>query len=142
MKRLMRIPDEGRVAGVCAGIARYFDIDVTLVRLLWLILAIVPGAIVGGLLAYAAAWIIIPPGTAVPPALGRPRLARSATDRRIAGVCGGVAAYAGIDATVVRIAVVILTIYPGAIVGGVIAYAVAWFILPADPGVEPMVSPA
>ncbi len=143
MKRLIRIPDRGRLAGVCAGVADYLDTDVTLVRLAWLVLSIVPGAIVGGLLAYAAAWLLIPAGTAPLPAIdARPHLARSTSDRRIAGVCGGLAAYLGIDATAVRIAVVILSIYPGAIVCGVIGYAIAWFIIPSESPMGPVVSPA
>jgi len=142
MKRLIRIPDRGRVAGVCAGIADYLDTDVTIVRLAWLVLSIAPGAIVGGLLAYAAAWILIPPG--VPPAAAdvRPRLTRSVSDRKIAGVCGGLAGYLNVDATVVRIAFVILSIYPGAIVCGLLAYAVAWLIIPSETPMQPVVSPA
>jgi phage shock protein C len=56
-KRLVR-PREGRkIAGVCLGVAEYFDLDVTLVRLVWLIAAIVTGI---GLLSYPIAWIVIP----------------------------------------------------------------------------------
>ena len=143
MKRLTRVPDRGRIAGVCAGIADYLETDVTIVRLAWLVLSIVPGAIVGGLLAYAAAWVLIPAGTSPAPAIvARPRLSRSASDSRIAGVCGGLAAYLGIDSTAVRIAVVILSIYPGAIVCGVIGYAIAWFIIPPESEPRPLVSPA
>ena len=36
-KRLYKIKDEAKVSGVCAGIAEYFNIDVTIVRLLWLL---------------------------------------------------------------------------------------------------------
>jgi len=46
-----------KVAGVCAGFARYFDVDVTLVRVIWLAVAICTGV---GFIAYLAAWIIIP----------------------------------------------------------------------------------
>jgi phage shock protein PspC (stress-responsive transcriptional regulator) len=46
-----------KIAGVCAGFARYFDVDVTLVRVLWLAIAITTGV---GFLAYLAAWIIMP----------------------------------------------------------------------------------
>ena len=46
-----------KVAGVCAGFARYFDIDVVLVRVLVLIIALCTGV---GFLAYLAAWIVIP----------------------------------------------------------------------------------
>ena len=56
-KRLLR-PRAGRkIAGVCAGFAEYFDLDVTLVRLVWLIVGICTGI---GLLAYPVAWIIMP----------------------------------------------------------------------------------
>jgi phage shock protein PspC (stress-responsive transcriptional regulator) len=133
-RRLERLPADGKIAGVCAGLSAYFDVDVTLVRLVWIILSIVPGAIIGGIVAYAAAWFLMPVAAASvrPPSL-KPRLVRSATNRQLAGVCGGLAEYFGIDPTVVRIAAVILAIYPGAIVCGLLAYAVAWFIIPDAP---------
>ena len=142
MRRLMRIPAEGRIAGVCAGLAHYFDTDVTLVRAAWLVLSIVPGALIGGLLAYAGAWLVMPPTTVQTSTPGRRHLTRSRLDRRIGGVCGGIAEYAGVDPTVVRVAAVVLAVYPGAIVGGLLAYAAAWFILPADPPTAPLMSPA
>ena len=52
-RRLVRIPADEKIAGVCAGIADYLDVDVTLVRALWLALSIVPGAVIGGIVAYA-----------------------------------------------------------------------------------------
>jgi phage shock protein C len=130
-RRLWRIPTEGRLGGVCAGIARYTDVDVTFIRLAWVLLSIVPGMIVGGLLVYAGAWLLMP-ATWLPepvPSTGR-RLYRSVSDRKLAGVCGGIAEYFKVDATVIRIAVVVLTVYPGAIIGGVIAYAIAWLVIP------------
>jgi phage shock protein PspC (stress-responsive transcriptional regulator) len=131
-KRLFRCSVDGRVAGVCAGIAHYLDTDVTLVRLAWIVLSIVPGGIVGGLLACVAAWIIVPNSTEpIGPSKTR-RLSRSVTDRKIAGVCGGFAGYFGVDATVVRVVWAILTLVPGGIVFGVVAYLVAWFIMPSD----------
>jgi phage shock protein PspC (stress-responsive transcriptional regulator) len=70
------------------------------------------------------------------------RLRRSTQDRRIAGVCGGLAEYFGVDATAVRVAVVILAIYPGAVIFGVIAYVVAWVIVPTDTTPQPAHSAA
>jgi phage shock protein PspC (stress-responsive transcriptional regulator) len=143
MKRLFRIPDEGRVAGVCAGIAHYLDADVTLIRLAWVVLSIVPGALIGGVLAYLAAWLLVPVASAPAGAASPgPRLTRSAHDRRIGGVCGGLAAYFRVDATAVRVAVVILAIYPGAVIFGVIAYIVAWFIVPGEMTPKPVPSAA
>jgi phage shock protein PspC (stress-responsive transcriptional regulator) len=132
-KRLFRHPADGRLGGVCAGIADYLETDVTLIRLLWVILSIVPGGFVGGIIAYAAAWIIIP--EADTPALdtsGRRRLTRSLHDRKIAGVCGGLAEYFDLDPTVVRVAWAVLTVVPGGIVLGVVAYLVGWFIMPTQ----------
>src|SRR6185436_13795781 len=131
-RRLLRRSVNGRVAGVCAGIAEYLDADVTLVRLAWVILSIVPGGFIGGILAYIAAWIIIPDagGTAPAAAVSLRRLTRSVVDRKIAGVCGGIAEYLKVDSTVVRLGWIVLAIFPGAIVCGVIAYLVAWFIMP------------
>lgn len=52
-------PREGKkIAGVCAGVARYFELDVTLVRIVWIVLVFVPP--VPGLIAYVACWIAMP----------------------------------------------------------------------------------
>ena len=141
-RRLERRKNEGNIAGVCAGLADYFDTDVTFVRLAWIVLSIFPGAVIGGVVAYAAAWWLMPIATDELPKPERRRLVRSATDRKIAGVCGGIGEYFAIDATVVRLAVVILAIYPGAVVCGVVAYLIAWVVIPAPPAVrlEPSVS--
>jgi phage shock protein PspC (stress-responsive transcriptional regulator) len=58
MKRLMRSRQNRVIAGVCGGIAEYFGIDATIVRLIWIILAL-PGGIPGTLL-YLIAWIVMP----------------------------------------------------------------------------------
>lgn len=57
------------------------------------------------------------------------RLTRSRSDRKLAGVCGGFAAYAGIDANVVRILMVALTLFGFA---GPVIYLVAWLIVPEE----------
>jgi phage shock protein PspC (stress-responsive transcriptional regulator) len=46
-----------KVAGVCAGFARYYGEDVTLVRVVWLAVALATGI---GFLAYIAAWMVMP----------------------------------------------------------------------------------
>ncbi|HAI52369.1 MAG: PspC domain-containing protein [Limnochordia bacterium] len=56
-KRIYRSSRDRKIGGVCGGIAEYFNIDPTIVRLIWAILAIVYGT---GILAYIVAWIIIP----------------------------------------------------------------------------------
>jgi phage shock protein PspC (stress-responsive transcriptional regulator) len=59
-KRVVRPQGDRKIAGVCAGLAKYFELDVTAVRLLWVVLTIYPGAIILGVIAYAVAWFIIP----------------------------------------------------------------------------------
>lgn len=55
------------------------------------------------------------------------RLTRSTTDRKIAGVAGGIAEYLGIDPTVVRVLWVLAVIAGGF---GVLAYVILWIVLP------------
>jgi phage shock protein PspC (stress-responsive transcriptional regulator) len=130
-RRLVRLPEEGRIGGVCAGIAAYFDTDVTLIRLAWIILSIAPGLLLGGVIAYAVCWVVVPEAGPGERQIYRgTRLTRSVTDRQIAGVCGGLAEYLRVDPTIVRIVSVVLAVYPGALIGGVIAYLIGWFIIP------------
>ncbi|WP_243043101.1 PspC domain-containing protein [Dyella sedimenti] len=55
------------------------------------------------------------------------RLHRSLTDRKLAGVCGGIAEYLGWDPTLVRLLWVVLTLLGGS---GVVAYIVLWIVMP------------
>jgi phage shock protein C len=58
------------------------------------------------------------------------RLVRSRDDRWLAGVCGGVAEYAGVDANLVRLVVVLGTIFGfGSLL---VAYIVAWLLMPEE----------
>ena len=59
-RRLERSMPDKKIAGVCSGFAHYFDIDVTLMRIIWLVLVFVPPSI--GLIAYILAWIVMPKG--------------------------------------------------------------------------------
>ena len=134
-KRLFRSSASGRIGGVCAGLAEYLEADVTFIRLAWVVLSIVPGVFVGGFLAYLGAWIVMPDSSA-PGTTGdasTKRLTRSATDRKIAGVCAGLADYVNVDPTIVRVVWIVLTVVPGVIVLGIAAYLVAWFIMPGTP---------
>jgi phage shock protein PspC (stress-responsive transcriptional regulator) len=62
----------------------------------------------------------------------RPRLTRSRTDRRIAGVAGGLAEHTGVDAVLWRVALVALTLTGGS---GVLVYGLLWLLMP--PADEP-----
>ena len=56
-KRLMRSGRDQKIAGVCAGVAHYLDMDPTIVRVIWGVLAFCYGV---GIVAYIILWIIAP----------------------------------------------------------------------------------
>ena len=56
-KPLRRSRRHKAIAGVCAGFAEYFELDISLVRVIWLLVALFGG---GGLIAYLICWIVIP----------------------------------------------------------------------------------
>jgi phage shock protein C len=60
------------------------------------------------------------------------KLYRSARDKKLAGVCGGIGVYLDIDPTLIRLAWIVLTILTG-IVPGVIGYIIAAIIMPREP---------
>jgi phage shock protein C len=62
---------EKKIGGVCAGFARYMDADITLIRVLWLLITIFSG-IVPGLVVYLVAWIAMPADYSAPVPAGRP----------------------------------------------------------------------
>jgi phage shock protein PspC (stress-responsive transcriptional regulator) len=58
------------------------------------------------------------------------RLTRSRRDRKIAGICGGLAEYFGIDPVIPRLIWVILALGAGI---GVFAYLICWIVIPKEP---------
>ena len=57
-RKLRRIVSQKKIAGVCAGFAEYFDTDVTMMRVIWVALLILPPHL--GLIAYIVAWAVLP----------------------------------------------------------------------------------
>ena len=57
-KVLVRRRDGRMLAGVCAGVADYLGLDVTVVRVIWAVVSVITGG--AGVLAYLVAWAIIP----------------------------------------------------------------------------------
>jgi phage shock protein PspC (stress-responsive transcriptional regulator) len=64
-----------------------------------------------------------------PPPAVRPPLRRTRTDRKVAGVAGGLGAYLGIDPVILRILFVVLAIFGGS---GLLLYLVAWLLIPEE----------
>ena len=58
MKKLYRSQKDKKIAGVCAGLAEYFNIDPTIVRIIFIIL-LLPGGF-PGLIPYLILWAIVP----------------------------------------------------------------------------------
>ena len=58
VKKLHRSTDDRWLAGVCGGLAKYFNVDPTLMRVIFVILALIG---LGGVIIYLVLWVIIPP---------------------------------------------------------------------------------
>jgi phage shock protein C len=56
-RKLYRSKSNRQIAGVCGGLAEYFNLDATLIRVLFVLLAVLGGS---GIVLYIAMWIIVP----------------------------------------------------------------------------------
>jgi phage shock protein C len=56
-RKLYRSQNQRMLAGVCGGLAEYFNVDATLIRVLFLVLAVFGGT---GLVIYVVMWLIVP----------------------------------------------------------------------------------
>jgi phage shock protein C len=63
IKRLVRSSTDKKIGGVCAGLANYFDLDPTIVRVIWFLAVFFGGT---GLLVYIIMWIVLPVGPTNP----------------------------------------------------------------------------
>ena len=125
MKKLYRLNSERKIAGICAGLGAYFAIDPVIVRLLFLISVFFGGI---GIAAYVIMWILVPPSDALPAGFNAgERLQLSATDRKIAGVCGGLGEYFTLDPVFFRVGFVVLSF---TCLIGVVLYLVLWMLVP------------
>ena len=93
--RLVREPDERKIAGVCAGVADHLGVDVSVVRLVAVVLAIFTPV---GLIAYLIAWAVVPERRPEQPRVRAPRADLSAFHRvpRWLLLAGGIALFVGL----------------------------------------------
>ncbi|HUL94286.1 MAG TPA: PspC domain-containing protein [Burkholderiales bacterium] len=127
MRKLHRLTAHKKLAGVCAGLGEYFDLDPLFFRLFFLVSLFFGGI---GALVYLLLWLMAPekPGEGErPPAAG---LRLSGTDRKIAGVCGGLGEWLDIDPVFLRVAFILLALVGGL---GIVVYALLWIFLPRGP---------
>lgn len=136
MKKLHRLALDRKIAGVCAGLGDYFELDPVFFRLFFLFSILFGGL---GAVAYVMLWILVPLRDAAPAAAVDGKQVRlSATDRMIAGVCGGLGEFFELDPVLFRAAFLVLAVIGGL---GIVLYLVLWLLIPGPATREPPPSP-
>lgn len=125
---MKRDKENAILGGVCAGLAKHLGAPILLVRILFLVGTFWLGA---PLLIYLLLWLLMP--------VEKPgekefldsfkELKLDQDNKVIAGVCSGVANFAGVDPLIVRILWILGTLYVGF---GIIAYLVMWLLMAAN----------
>ena len=126
----MYLSSDKKFLGVCGGIADYLNVDPTLIRIgvvcLSLITAVIPALIV-----YVVISFVFPQQpegyTTVNTAK---KLLKSSKNKKLSGVCGGLAEYFGIDPTIVRLIFALCVLFIGY---GVMTYLVCLIMMPSEP---------
>lgn len=131
MKRLFRDRWDKKVAGVCGGLGQFLKIDPTIIRLLVVMICIFT-AVLPVLILYIVAWMLIPLGPPTYIEFECKKLYRSVQDRKISGICGGIAESLGIDPTIVRIVVLFALLITG-VIPVLVGYIVGTLIIPEKP---------
>ncbi|TSA28169.1 PspC domain-containing protein [bacterium] len=129
-KVLYRDTKNAKIAGVCSGFSEYLNVDVSLIRLIWVIFTIFGGA---GIFLYIIAALIIPRKfeNKVDILIDEDdnRLAKNMGNAVLSGVCAGIAKHFNMDVSIVRIVFLLLGLYFAA---GVFLYIVLALILPKN----------
>jgi len=97
-KRLFRDENDKVLGGVCSGLANYFNIDVVIARIIFVVL-LFSGI---GFLTYLIMWVAVPSSATTQIGGTRKKLFRSPDEKYIAGVCSGIGNYFGINAWIPR----------------------------------------
>ncbi|HMI78615.1 MAG TPA: PspC domain-containing protein [Ferruginibacter sp.] len=98
-KRLYRNENDKVLGGVCSGLANYFNIDVVIARIIFVVL-LFSGV---GFLTYIIMWIAVPSSATVQIGSTRRKLFRDPDEKMIAGVCSGIGNYFGINPWIPRV---------------------------------------
>ena len=144
-ERLYRDENNKLLGGICAGLANYFGIDKLVVRILFMIFALGFGF---GFIVYLILWVAIPSTASTKIGSTRKRLFRDPENKLLAGVCGGLASYFGVNVWIPRLLFLIpflsfvtswhhwgvfdfpnflnISFSPGAI----LVYIILWLIIP------------
>ncbi len=98
-RRLFRDENHKLVGGVCSGVANYFDIDIAIVRVVFLILLFSFGI---GFIPYIILWIAVPSSAEQVIGSRRKKLYRDIDEKYVGGVASGIANYFGINVWIPR----------------------------------------
>ncbi|MEO7308240.1 MAG: PspC domain-containing protein [Ferruginibacter sp.] len=98
-KRLFRDENDKVLGGVCSGLANYFNMDVVIARIIFVVL-LFSGI---GFLTYIIMWIAVPSSATTQIGGSRKKLFRNPDEKIIAGVCSGIGNYFGINAWIPRV---------------------------------------
>jgi len=99
-KRLYRDENNKVIGGVCAGLANYFNVDIVVVRIIFIILIFSFGF---GILPYIIMWVAVPSTSSTQLGGTKKKLFRDTDDKMIAGVCSGIGNYFGINPWIPRV---------------------------------------
>ncbi|MFN7791375.1 MAG: PspC domain-containing protein, partial [Cyclobacteriaceae bacterium] len=124
-KKLFRDEKRKILGGVCAGLGHYFSVDPVWPRVLFALLVL--GSYGGLFLAYIILWIVIPNSTELPDDASIKKMYRDPEKKVLGGVASGVAAFFGVDVTVIRVLFIVFAFLGGL---GLLLYIILWIALP------------
>lgn len=129
MKQLY-ISSDKKFLGVCGGLANYLGVDPTLIRIAVACLAIYT-AIIPALIVYVVMSFVFPqaPEGYKAPEVDK-KLMKSQDNKKVSGVCAGLAKYFGIDATIIRLIFALCMLFIGF---GLTIYIVCLALMPSEP---------
>ena len=129
MKQIYLSSDK-KFLGVCGGVADYFNVDPTLIRIAVACLALYT-AIIPALVIYVVMSFVFPHQPEdYTNANTAKKLLKSSDNKKLSGVCAGLAKYFGIDATIVRLIFALCVLFIGF---GLTIYIVCLALMPSEP---------
>lgn len=134
-KRLYRDVKRKALGGVLAGLAHYFNMDVVWIRIIFLFIFLGIPPLIDDLapfsgfvfLGYFVCWIVFPPSTTLTEDEKIKKFYRDNDNKVLGGVGSGLAAYFGVDVTVIRLLFVLSVLLFGT---GILAYIILWIVAP------------
>ncbi len=129
-KKLYASPDK-KICGVCAGIADYFNVDPTIVRVAVVAIACIT-AIIPALIVYFVVALVLPkpPENYYQIYNNTSKRITKSNDKKICGVCGGIAEYFRVDPTIIRLIFALVMLFFGY---GLVIYIACAIIFPSAP---------